>query len=158
MIFLADVMDPRLQVMQLRITAALADQLVVRAVLDDPAALKGYDAIDAADGRKSVGNDEHGPAFDDAPHVVLNDPLALVIKSARRLVENQNSRIHDQRTGDRDTLPRPTREAAAPLADDGVIAFGQLQDELVRAGERGSSLSGGQRQRIAIARALIMDP
>src|SRR5216684_3487319 len=137
MIFLADVMDLHLQVMQPRITAALADQLVVRAVLDDAAALKGYDAIDAADGRKSVGNDEHGPAFDDTPHVVLNDPLALVIKSARRLVEDQNSRIHDEGAGDGDTLPLPTRETAAPLADDGVIAFGQFQDEVVRAGERG---------------------
>src|SRR5216684_6065594 len=137
MIFLADVMDLHLQVMQPRITAALADQLVVRAVLDDAAALEGDDAIDAADGRKSVGDDEHGPALDDPPHIVLDDALALVIESARRLVEDQNSRIHDEGAGDGDPLLLPAREAAASLADDGVITFGQLQDEVVRAGERG---------------------
>src|SRR6266852_7957654 len=137
MIFLADVMDLHLQVMQLRITAALADQLVVRAVLDDAAALEGDDAIDTADGRKAVGDDEHGPTLDDPPHIVLDDALALVIESARRLVEDQNSRIHDEGAGDGDPLLLPAREAAASLADDGVITFGQFQDEVVRAGERG---------------------
>src|SRR5712692_8977282 len=45
MIFLADVMDSRLQVMQLRVAAVAADQLIMRAVFDDAAALDGDDAV-----------------------------------------------------------------------------------------------------------------
>ena len=56
MIFLADFMDAGLQVVQLRIAAVGADQLVMVAVLDDAAALDGDDAVgvcarSTADGR-----------------------------------------------------------------------------------------------------------
>src|SRR6266849_7032551 len=114
MIFLTDFMDPCLQVMQLCIAAARTDQRVVRAVFDDAPTLDGDNAIGAANGRKSVGDDEHGSALADPPHVVLDDALALVIECARRLIEDQNSRIHDQRTSDGNPLPLPAGEAAAP--------------------------------------------
>ena len=68
-------------------------------------------------------------------HVLLDDALALVVERARRLVEDQDARIGDQRAGDRDALALAAREAAAALADDRVVAFRQLQDEVVRAGE-----------------------
>src|SRR5438067_8553178 len=135
MIFLTDFMDSRLQVVQLRVAAAGANQLVVRAVLDDSATLDGDNAIGAANGRKSVSNEKHGSALADPPHVVLDDAFALVIERARCLIEDQNSRIHDQGTGDGNPLPLPAGQAAAALADDRAIAFGQLQDELVRAGQ-----------------------
>ena len=44
---LTDFMDACLQAMQLGVAPAGADQLVVRAVLDDPAALDGDDAVGA---------------------------------------------------------------------------------------------------------------
>src|SRR5262249_8798787 len=50
MIFLADLMDARLQVMQLRIATVDADQFVVIAVLDDAAPLNGDNAIRVAHG------------------------------------------------------------------------------------------------------------
>ena len=63
------------------------------------------------------------------------DALALVVERAGRLVEDQDARIGDQRAGDGDALALAARQAAAALADDGVVAFGQLEDEVVRAGE-----------------------
>ncbi len=47
-------------------------------------------------------NDEHGPPFGNPAHVLLNDPLALVVERTRRLIEDQNTRIGYKRTRDRD--------------------------------------------------------
>ena len=70
-----------------------------------------------------------------ACHVALQDRFALVVERTRRLVEDQDARVREQRAGDRHALALPARKARALLADDGVVAFGQLADELVRAGE-----------------------
>ena len=69
-------------------------------------------------------------------HVLLDGALAFVVERAGRLVEDQDARVGDQRARDRDALALPARQAAAAFADDGVVALGQLQDEVVRAGER----------------------
>ena len=70
-----------------------------------------------------------------SPHVVLDDALALVVERAGRLVEDQDARVGDQRARDGDALALAARQARAALADDGVVALGQLEDEFVRAGE-----------------------
>ena len=68
-------------------------------------------------------------------HVLLDDPLALVVERARRLVEDQDARIGDQRARDGDALALAAGQRRAALAHDGVVAFRQLEDEFVRAGE-----------------------
>ena len=65
----------------------------------------------------------------------LDDALALVVERAGRLVEDQDARIGDQRAGDGDALALAARKAAAALADHGVVALRQLEDEVMRAGE-----------------------
>ena len=60
----------------------------MRAVLDHAAALDRDDAIGAADGRQPVGDDQHRAAGGDAAHIVLHDPLALIVERAGRLVED----------------------------------------------------------------------
>src|SRR5262249_33557163 len=97
----ADILDSGLQIMKLGIAAAGANQLDVSAVLCDPPALQGYDAIDPANRRKPMRNDEDRPSFDDAFHVVLDDPLALVVEGACGLVEDQDARLRDQRARSR---------------------------------------------------------
>src|SRR6266536_329709 len=99
-----DVLNARLQVMQLRVPAAPAHQFIMGPVLDDTAALDRDDAVGATYGREPVCDHKHGTPFDDAAHVVLDDPLALVIERARRLVEDQDARVRDQRPGDGDAL------------------------------------------------------
>ena len=68
---------------------------------------------------------------------VLDDPLALVVECAGRLVENQDAWIGDQRAGDRDALPLTAGQTVTTLADDGVVAFRQFQNKFMRAGKLG---------------------
>ncbi len=107
------------------------------AVFDKAAAVDGDDAVAAADGREPVRDDEHRSPAADLLHALLDDALALVIERARRLVENEDARIGDERARDRQPLLLAAREAAAALADDRVVALRQLEDEVVRAGELG---------------------
>src|SRR5215831_21391455 len=128
----ADFMNSCLQPMQRCIAAASLDQRVMGAVFDQAATLERDDAIRRPHGRKSVRDDENRPPLGDLLHVLLNDALALIVKGARRLIEDENARIGDERAGNRDALALPAREGRAALADDRVVAFGQLEDEFVR--------------------------
>jgi len=51
-----------------------------------------------------VGNDQDRSPLRDLLHVLLNDALALIVEGAGRLVEDQDSRVSDERTGDGDAL------------------------------------------------------
>ena len=86
---------------------------------------------------QAVGDDDDRATLDDAAHVALDDPLALVVERRRRLVENENARIGRERAGDGDALSLPAGEVGAALLDQCVVAFGELVDELVGAGEPG---------------------
>ena len=56
---------------------------------------------------------------------LLDQPLGLVVERARRLVEQQDRRILEDRPGDRHALALPARQAHAAVADDRVVAVGQ---------------------------------
>src|ERR1700722_18197651 len=130
-------METPLQDMELRVSAVRLDQLFVGAVLDEPAGLDRDDAVGGPHRRQSVRYDENGPARCDLPHVLLYGPLALVVECAGRLVEDEYPRIGDERAGYRDALALAAGQARTTLADDGVVAFGKADDEVVSAGERG---------------------
>ena len=76
----------------------------------------------------------------------------------RRVVEDQDPRVGEHRARDRDALPLPTRQREAVLADDRLVAVGQLVDEVVGAREpRGAhaprpSTPPGRRTRCCRAR------
>ena len=108
------------------IAAATSNQVIVRTVLDQPAAVDRHDAVGAPYRRKTVRDDDDRAPLRDLSHVVLDDPFALIIKRARRLVENQNARICDQRPRDRDALPLATRKTFAAFADERVVSFGRI--------------------------------
>ena len=80
-------------------------------------------------------DDEHRPSLGDLRHILLDDALALVIKRACRLVENKDSWIGNQRAGNGDTLALASRQAAAPLTNNRVIALGQFENEVMSAGK-----------------------
>src|SRR5712675_1825132 len=130
-IFLADFMQTCLEPVERCISAAGLDQIVMGAVLDQAAALDGDDAIGKPQRREPMGNDQHRPAAGDLHHVLLHDPLAFIIESARRLVEDEDARVGNQRAGDGDALPLASGQAAAAFTDDRVVAFGQFEDEVV---------------------------
>jgi hypothetical protein len=55
------------------------DQIFMRAVLDETAAVKGNNAVCPPHRGKPVRNDEHGAPLGDLRHVALDDALALVV-------------------------------------------------------------------------------
>src|SRR5437660_247429 len=55
------------------------------------------------------------------------------VERARRLVEDQDRRVAQDRARDRDALLLAAGEAVAALADHGVIAVGQARDQVVDA-------------------------
>src|SRR5687767_2415355 len=127
----------RLHAVQQRIATAAPDQFLVLAFLDDAALLDGDDAVAVAHGRQAVRDDEHGAALADVAHVALDRLLGFEVEGAGRLIEDQDARVGDQSARDRDALALAARERAAALADHGIVAFRQLQNEVVRAGELG---------------------
>src|SRR6516165_1225167 len=133
---LADCMDARLEPMEHRIAPAGIDELVVSAILHQPSTIDSDDAVGPAHGGETMRNNKDRAALGDLPHVILDDPLTLVIERAGGLVEDHDARIGDESTGDGDALALTARKAAAALADDSVIALGQFQDKIMRAGKR----------------------
>src|SRR5262249_59609048 len=131
----ADFMEACLQPVQRRVAPGFVHELLVVAVFDDAAAFDGDDAIGVTNSRQPVGDDDDGPPFRDFLHVLVDDPLALVIERARRFVENQDAWVADQRARDGDALALASREGRATLADDGVVTERKLENEIVRASE-----------------------
>src|SRR5262245_34604827 len=99
--FSADFMDSGLQAMEGGIAAAGVDQIVMAAVFDDAAGLDGDDPVGAPHRREPVGDDEDRAALGDLLHVLLDHPLALIIKRACCLVKDQDPGIGDESTPDR---------------------------------------------------------
>jgi hypothetical protein len=66
----------------------------------------------------------------DLLHVLLNDPLALVIE-------------RDQGASDGNPLLLATGKARAALLDDGIVSLRQLEDELMRSRASGAVCSSG---------------
>ena len=62
----------------------------------------------------------------------MNELLALGVEVARGLVEDQDARVGEDRAGDAESLPLAAGELEAALADEGVVAFGELLDEPMR--------------------------
>ena len=61
------------------------------------------------------------------------------VDRAGGIVEHEHPRVGEDRAGERDTLPLAAAEREATLAEEGVVAEGQAQDEVVGTGKpRGS--------------------
>ena len=65
---------------------------------------------------------------------ILDESLALGIQAARRLVENQYSRILEDRPGDRDSLPLSAGQLDPALTYDRVVELWQPLGKLVGMG------------------------
>jgi hypothetical protein len=90
-------MDPSLEAVEGGIASSDLDQILVHAVLDEALGVERDDPIGAAHGREPMRDDDDGAALGDLGHVTLDHPLALVIERARRLVEDEDAGIGDQR-------------------------------------------------------------
>src|SRR5215468_11283414 len=131
---LADFMDACLQTVERRIATACLDQGLMGAVLNQTATVDGDEAVAPSYGRQPVRDDEHCAAAGKLRHILLNDPLALIVERARRLVEDQDARVGNKRACDGQTLALAAGQAGAPLAHNGVVTIGKLKDEIMGAG------------------------
>src|SRR5579872_1505883 len=105
----------RLDAVERRVAATLADQLLVRPVFDQPTAIYGDDTVASPDRGQPMGDDKHRTPLRNALHIVLNDALALVIQCAGRFIEDQDARIGHERPSNGNTLALATRKAGAAL-------------------------------------------
>lgn len=70
--------------------------------------------------------------------------LGLRVQRARRLVEQEQRRVLEERAREREPLALAARQGEAALADDGLVALRQAQHELVGAGRAGGGLDVGE--------------
>jgi hypothetical protein len=109
------------------------DEVIVTPLLHDPSLFDDDDAVGPSHRAEAVGDDEDGTPLGDSGHIVLDDAFRFVVQGAGGFVENENARVGDQRSGNGDMLALAAGERAALLADQGVVAFGQFEDEVVGA-------------------------
>src|SRR5580658_1034713 len=124
-----------LLVPKIAVDVAALDQRAVRTDVVDPPAFEHEDRIGRDQRGQPVRNDDQRAALGDAHQIGVDDRLALGVERARRLVEDQDPRVGDQRAGDRQTLPLPARQVGRPLVDEGVVTALQTLDEFLGAGE-----------------------
>src|SRR5436189_3311693 len=106
-----------LKVVQFPIDTAPRQQLFVFSRLDDLAAIEDDDLVRAADRRETMCDDERRAAAHQVVERLLHEPLGLRVECGRRLVEDQDRRILEQRARDREALALAAGEQHAALAD-----------------------------------------
>ena len=65
---------------------------------------------------------------------MLNQYLGLYVHSARRVVQDQDARVEQQRTRNGDTLLLAAAQRRAALAHRRVVAFGEAENKVMRGG------------------------
>ena len=103
----------------------------MRAALDDLAALEHQDLIGAPNRREPVRDHERRPPLPQRLQAVLDQRLALAVEARRRLVEDQDPRVGQDRARDRHPLALAAGQPHAALADDRVVPLLERLDELV---------------------------
>ena len=97
-------------------------QLVVRADVENPPALHHHDPIGQGQGGHAMRDDDGRAVADELFQHFVDQLLAFQIDLARRLVQNQQAGIPQDRPGQGDPLPLTPREQAAARADDRLVA------------------------------------
>src|SRR5690348_10982593 len=86
----------RLHVVQVGVDAVARDQFGVRPLLGDASVGQHDDALRVADGRESVGDDQHRAVVSQRLQRILHRLLAFVVQRARRLVEDDDRRVFQE--------------------------------------------------------------
>ena len=87
-----------------RVQRRRLDQLVVRAARGDAPVLEHDDLVGQRDRRQPVADDERRPRAHQAAQRVLDLGLGGRVDARRRVVQDQDARVAQQRPGDRDAL------------------------------------------------------
>ena len=128
----------------------------MRAVGDDSSIVEDEDSLGAADGAEAVGDDDGGLAGEKFVEGLLDLLFALGVEGGGGFVEDQDRSVAEEGAGEGDALFLTAGEAGAFLADDGLVAVVEIDDELVGKGVAGGFfdlLAGG----IETANANVLD-
>src|SRR6266576_3444582 len=109
-------------------------QLIVAPVFDDTAAIDDQHFVGVLDRGQSVRDDERRPAFEQMLQRLLDECFRFGVERRGGLVQDEDGRVLEERTGDGEALLLAAGEPEAPLTDLGLVAPRQPCDEL--AGER----------------------
>src|SRR5439155_2212801 len=105
---------------------------VVSANVND-ASLDAYPQVAVTQRVYSVRDYESCSSFNQFLRRLHDRPLCYRIDRARRLIQDQDRRIFQERTGKTDALTLATRKAHSALSYDRLVALGQRQDKFVTA-------------------------
>ena len=94
----------------------------MRPVLDQPAFLDHEQPRRLAQRRQPVRDREHGPSRHEPLERLLDLAFGLRIHAARRLVQNEDPRIVQDRPRDRHALALAARQRVPPLPHHRVVA------------------------------------
>ena len=115
---------------------AVRDELVVRAALDDAAAVEHDDLIGVAHGRDAVRDDDRRPLPHHAAQPRQDLLLRVGVHRRQRVVQDQDARIDHQRARERRALLLAARQRDAALADQRVVALRETPRRPCRAARR----------------------
>ena len=90
--------------------------------------------VDVLEDHRVVGHHHDRPVAGAAGEGGEQPAAGVGVEAGRGLVEQQHPAVEQQGPGQRDPLPLAAGQAAAPLADPGVVALRQPLDERVRVG------------------------
>ena len=129
-------------------TSTRGEQLVDRAVLDDPAGVEEENPVGVPDAGQPMGDDHPGPRLRIRGERIDDRSLVLGVQRAGRLVDQQYRRRFEQSARDADPLAFTTGQRRAGFADDRLGAGGKPGGELIdpgqcdRPAERSSAAAG----------------
>ena len=126
-----------LGLIKLAVSSRLRHQIVVAALLDDASFVKDNDDIGIFDSGQTVSDDDGGFVVHKFVQSILHQIFRNGIKCAGGFIKDKDGGIFQNGTGDGKALFLTAGQTGAVLADDGIIAVGELGDELFHVGHTG---------------------
>src|SRR3712207_1638893 len=108
--------DASLHLEELVVEAARGEELAVCAAFNDASSVEHQDLVHVLHTHEPVGDDEGGAAMHQLVCGVQQPALRYGVEVGGRLVEHEQRRILQQRTGDGEALPLATRELQSLFA------------------------------------------
>ena len=126
---------------------AARPQLVVRARVEHRALVDHDDAIGQRERRLPVRDEDRRAGARDAAQGRVDLLLDPRVDRRRRVVEQEDLRVGEQRARERDPLPLAARQRQALLADDRVVAVGEARmNSCASAARAAASISRASRR------------
>lgn len=113
------------------VVAAAREEIGMSSLLNETSFAEDKDLVGVLNGGETMSDDESGAAGAEFEDGFLDGVLSFRIHAGGGVVEDKETRIHEEGACDGDTLLLPSAERNAAFADDGVVAIGEIGDEVV---------------------------